>query len=58
LKLLKVGSLQKIFGLGTVVLHNLASTNNTPSGFSLSNIENPDMVYEYLKGAISKTTAV
>ncbi len=51
---LKVSLLQRIFGLGTVVMHTQASsTGNNKTGLSFSDIENPSKVYEFLKEAVS-----
>lgn len=51
---LKSSFLQKIFGLGTIVLHTQASSvGNNATGLSLSDIENPDKIYEFLKQAVS-----
>jgi len=56
---LKASFLQKIFGLGTIVLHTQASsTGNNGTGLSLSDIENPGKVYEFLKQAVSSARGV
>lgn len=51
---LKASFLQKLFGLGTIVIHTQASTtkDNKP-GLSLFDIENPERVYEMLRQNIS-----
>lgn len=51
---LKASFLQKLFGLGTIVIHTQASTtsDNKP-GLSLFDIENPEKVYEMLRQSIS-----
>ncbi|MBX9621314.1 MAG: PH domain-containing protein [Alphaproteobacteria bacterium] len=55
---LKSGFLQKLFGLGTVVMHTQASTaGNNKTGLSLFDLENANKVYESLKENISKATA-
>ncbi len=56
---LKIGLLQKLFGLGTVLVHTQASAaDNTKPGLSLFDIKNPDKVYEALKENISKAARV
>ncbi|MBX9786573.1 MAG: PH domain-containing protein [Alphaproteobacteria bacterium] len=55
---LKSGFLQKLFGLGTIVMHTQASTaGNNQTGLSLFDLENANKIYESLKENISKATA-
>lgn len=52
---LKSGFLQKLFGLGTIVIHTQASTSgNTKTGLSFSDIENSTKIYDLLNQHMSK----
>lgn len=52
---LKVGFLQKFFGLGTIVIHTQASAaGDTKTGLSLFDVENPSKFYELLRENVSK----
>lgn len=56
---LKIGFLQRVFGVGTIVMHTQASTaGKNKTGLSLFDIENPDKVYELLKENISKAAKI
>ena len=47
---LKVGFLQKLFGLGTIVIHTQASAaGDTKTGISLFDVENPSRFYDLLR---------
>ena len=52
---LKSGLLQRLFGLGTIVMHTQARTaGNSKTGLSVFDIENSNEVYDLLKKNISK----
>ena len=56
---LKIGFLQKFYGLGTIVIHTQASlAGNNKTGLSLFDIENPDKIYTLLKENLSKASRV
>lgn len=56
---LKSGVLQKLFGLGTIVIHTQASTvGENRTGISLYDIVNSNEIYEILKKNISKAVKV
>lgn len=55
---LKSGFLQKLFGLGTIVMHTQASTaGNNQTGLSFFDLDNANEIYESLKENISKAAA-